>query len=240
MSFFIQYNNNDIPNIDSPVRTSFEDIDSELVILCHCPPPIHDQLYYVRDGEPPVPVGDTVTYVDPKNTDERHKQTLNEISNNSKSYIWLYNCPIYPIFSIFGVDVFFDRFRIIIEQGYKILKENGKIIIPFIPGQHIHLEQVRSIIEGKFTIEDIDRNNFEFNIKKERELFDDLKTSMLYVFTKITSSHESQEETDTTSNLIPVFVNRRTTSKGGKKKYKTKKHKKYIKHTYKRKSKIIR
>jgi hypothetical protein len=68
-------------------------IDKELVIACHCPVPIHSQVYYINDGVVIQPVGPAVTYADP---DACLSHKWDTIASESKSYVWGINCGLAP------------------------------------------------------------------------------------------------------------------------------------------------
>lgn len=95
-------------------------MDSELVVVCHCN--MHQQLYYVENGELNTPLGPTVQYVDPKCIGN----TWGKIPDNSKTYVYGVHCPVaFQIRS--GLEKHGELVAIINEAG-RVLKKGGKVI----------------------------------------------------------------------------------------------------------------
>jgi len=60
-------------------------IDSELLVVCHCPVPTHPQIYYVDDGALGTPLSAEVSYVDSMACEENK---WDKIEDDSKTYVW--------------------------------------------------------------------------------------------------------------------------------------------------------
>jgi len=105
-------------------------IDSELVMVCHCPFPTHKQVYYIKDGRRVKRLGSDVKYVDP---DSCPGNTWDKIEDNSKTYVWGIHCPIYLLFkhaSYLKDNVVLGPLLDILKNSWRVLKSNGLVIIP--------------------------------------------------------------------------------------------------------------
>jgi len=107
-------------------------IDSELLVVCHCPVPTHPQIYYVDDGALGTPLGAEVSYVDSMACEENK---WDKIEDESKIYVWGMQCPIYPILEgdlrYYDPEAYWVRVFIeILNNSWRVLKNGGSVIFP--------------------------------------------------------------------------------------------------------------
>jgi hypothetical protein len=180
------------------------EFDSELVLVCHCPPPKHTQIYYVVDGEFKTPVGEEVQYVD----ESCPENAWDKIEDNSKSYIWGIYCPIYLLFKFEGNSGLTTRnissiaFIDILKNSWRILKPSG-IVVFMIPESLV--AKMENLVEKVKIIEEYTQTdtellgNWEMSIKHVSEVPFTLgyhgrsNSDYLFVCTKISSGGKKEK-----------------------------------------------
>ena len=182
--------------------------DSELVVTCHCPVPIHPQIYYVENGKLGTPLGAGVNYVDPKCPEN----TWDKILDNSKTYVWGMYCPVYPLllYANYEVGLYVSVIVEILDNSYRVLKNGGSVVFPdegiINSDRTDKLSEILQFINrhtrfNNWKLSLINANEFPFNlgyINKSNFL---RIPNILYVFTKIEveppdliSGEEAKEE----------------------------------------------
>jgi hypothetical protein len=134
---------------------------SDILIICHCE--IHPEVFLKDGGASEKPISSVVDFVDPKACPER---TWDKINNESKSYIWGINCPVGAQIEHATLD-WAGSLIPILNNSWKILKANGKVIFP---GRYTSekLEELKALVDSnsnnKWDISIIPASEFEFSI----------------------------------------------------------------------------
>ena len=137
------------------IPAAVSEIDSELLIACHCEK--YSQMYYVKNGVLDTPVGVEAHYVDPIACPEK---TWEKIPTNSKTYIWGVFCPI-------AQDILHSNILIlpgILNNSWRILKRGGHVIFPG-PYDMSLVEPMQAAIDSDVTME----NKWRFSIVKTKD-----------------------------------------------------------------------
>ena len=114
---------------------------SDILIICHCEK--HPEVF-LKEGGPEKSISSVVDFVDPKACPER---SWDKIKDESKSYIWGINCPV-------GLQIqsanllAFGALISILNDSWKILKANGKVIFPG-PYTSEKLETLKTVVNAK-------------------------------------------------------------------------------------------
>ena len=168
--------------------------ESELVIVCHCPVPIHKQIYYVENGVLGTPLGPNVKYVDPDSCPEN---TWDKIEPGSKTFIWGMHCPVYHLFKTKTslIDGNFTwPFLDILKNSWNSLKHGGKLVFP-IPNSietlcKNNIQIVQDFIDaepraaGNWSISIVDVSEFPFYLSQNNRAGVTIIPDLLIVFTK--------------------------------------------------------
>jgi hypothetical protein len=183
--------------------------ESELVIVCHCPVPIHKQIYYVENGVLGTPLGPDVKYVDPDSCPEN---TWDKIEPGSKTFIWGMHCPVYHIFNSdtsLRDGNFTLPFLDIVKNSWIHLKTGGKLIFPIPksiePACKNNIQVVQDFIDndprtnGSWKISIIDVSEFPFYLSQINRADVINIPDLLIVFTKreIVSAGKTKIKTKT-------------------------------------------
>ena len=136
----------------------------DLAILCHCAKPIenrHPPLYiqskplYIKNK---IPFVNSTTFINPKtgcSPDDTDTKEWREVPDNSIDIMWSRHCTIQLIFNREIIDenengstIIYHQsdpefiFKDILNDGYRILRPNGKIYIPILEERSHNLEIV--------------------------------------------------------------------------------------------------
>ncbi len=150
----IKNKNKILPNINIKNKNkmnnkdiNYEEINSKLVIVCHCSKPVendHKKLYYVLQyfkihfktneafvlKKSVIPLGKEVSYVN--EIDKRCPETDKwaNIADNSKTYVWGVSCPIYYTLLQNETDSSSSNKTLtdILLNAYRVLTHDGKVI----------------------------------------------------------------------------------------------------------------
>lgn len=199
--------------------------ESELVIVCHCPVPLHKQLFYVENGVLGTPLGPDVKYVDPDSCPEN---TWDKIEPGSKTFIWGMHCPVYHIFksdTSLRDGNFTLPFLDIVKNSWIHLKTGGKLVFPIPksiePACKNNIQVVQDFIDadqgkfGSWEISIIDVSEFPFCLSQINRANVINIPGFLIVFTKIeviSAGKNKNKNTNTNKNKT------RNKSKSGKRK----------------------
>ena len=177
-----------------------EKIDKELVIVCHCSVPQgdnHKQLYYIRDKDTIINVGNSVPYVYPS---ECETDSWERILPESKTYVWGVRCPINTTItqgpfknekSEYEYSYCDNMLKDILINAFSVLKHDGKVIFTsniYKDTMTAHIQEFINTnisLVGKYVVSIINTKDLsfligKFNFKNELEID---KTCV--IFTKI-------------------------------------------------------
>jgi len=208
--------------------------ESELVIVCHCPVPIHKQIYYVENGVLGTPLGPNVKYVDPDSCPEN---TWDKIEPVSKTFIWGMHCPVYHLFKTKTSLIdgnFTSPFLDILKNSWIHLKPGGKLVFP-IPNSietlcKNNIQIVQDFIDndprsnGNWKISIVDVSEFPFYLSQNNRAGVTIIPDLLIVFAKREVISAGKTKNKTKNNT----KNRKRTTKRIKKSKKTRRYRKKI------------
>jgi hypothetical protein len=169
--------------------------ESDLVVVCHCE--THPQLYTIKNDRIDKKLDNSkVSFVDP---DVCPEKTWGNIKENTKKYVWAFNCPIGPTITSESFSKEYSGiFLEILEHSKKILIEGGQ----FITGignnfvKRVSLDKFNGVPElsgWKYKI--VEANQFTFNLGKyEPGKPTDFKRELV-VFTKTTDGGKRKRST---------------------------------------------
>jgi len=160
--------------------------EKELLIICHCKPPKHRPLYRInKDGSYQL-LGNDVEYVDPGACPDT---SWDNITGNSKKYIWGINCPVALPLQGFGEYIQAVHFLNILSESWEKLKPNGMLHFGGMKDDTYDVEKIQAILDAnnlskkwivfKWTVVD-----FPFYISKETKID---KNKQMIIFKKIAS-----------------------------------------------------
>jgi hypothetical protein len=104
-------------------------MNKEHLVACHCKNAHAETIFVSPDGgESPTTMA-RLEYIDTGcRNDPETKSSWEQISSNSKDFIWTIGCPVYAIGNEFSTRVLLQ----LLHHGARILKHGGKLVIPLI------------------------------------------------------------------------------------------------------------